>query len=645
MIEKGLSSLKPAWTAAACWLGALLLVATLLPWPAEPVDHVVSRSWAISSDGHPPAKAGAAWVGERPMGQVLSAGYGHDTVWIRLGVDPGLSPERAGEALLLRIRPGYLDEIALFDPLAGRAPIGPVGDRYPLATQARPSTVFNLALAPGEQARDVWVRLRSQSTRMAHFEVLRENDLWRADAHTTAWGSLYLAALAMLLAWGVAQWLVRRDALAACFIALQSASWLYGASSLGFLRLFLGAGADEVLWMDRLTSAMAISATAAAFGFNALLLRDMHVPRWGHGFARACLLLFPGLLVLQALGQTLEALRLNMLLVLAGPVVFLLMALVSPRGIAGQAVKDAPFARRLGLAYFWLLLLLTVLAALPGLGLANGGRVSLYIIMLHGVVSGLLMLAMLTYRVYGLLQQRELLAAQASYNRREVLREKAFREDREKLLAMLAHEIKTPLATVRMLLGAVGLAPRAVHSAQTAVADMNGVIERCLQVGMLDDGALRVWRQPCDLAELVTRVVQAHPGHARVRLALPAVACVHSDPQLLETVLRNLVDNALKYSPADTPVQLHLLPAEDGGVELRVCNTVGLAGKPDPDQVFTKYYRHAQSRRWTGSGLGLYLVSGLAQTLGGRLRYRDEGPSVAFVLSLPPGAGQEAVCG
>lgn len=636
--------LRAAWGITAWLLCVVLLAVGVLLWPAGPLDHVVSRSWALAAGDHPPAPAGAPLAGEQPMGAVLSAGYGRDTVWVRLTVDPGLSPDRAGEALVLRIRPGYLDDIVLFDPLAGSSPIGPVGDHHPLAAQARPSTVFNLALAPGEQPREIWVRLRSQSTRLAHFEVLREHDLWRADARSTAWGALYLAALAMLLVWGVAQMLVRRDALAASFIALQAASLAYGASSLGFLRLFAGVG-DDVLWIDRLTSVMAIVATGAGFIFNALLLREMQVPRWGRRLARACLLLFPVLLALQAMGGTLQALRLNMLLVLVGPVLFLLMALAAPRGIAGQSVSDAPAARRLGLAYFWLLLLLTVLAALPGLGLVDGGLISLYIIMLHGVVSGLLMLAMLTYRVYGLLQQRELLAAEAGYNRREVQREKAFRQDREKLLAMLAHELKTPLATVRMLLGTLGLAPRALRSAQTAVADMNAVIERCLQVGQLDEGALRVASQPCDLAALATRVVQAHPAQERVVLALPVPTCVHSDPQLLETVLRNLVDNAVKYSPPDTAVHLDLQAAGGDGVQLTVRNTVGPAGKPDPAKVFTKYYRHAQARRWTGSGLGLYLVNGLVQTLGGRLRYVDEGLGIAFALWLPLGSEKESVCG
>ena len=135
------------------------------------------------------------------------------------------------------------------------------------------------------------------------------------------------------------------------------------------------------------------------------------------------------------------------------------------------------------------------------------------------------------------------------------------------------------------------------------------------------------------------------PYSARVVLALPVPTCVHSDPQLLETVLRNLVDNAVKYSPPDTAVHLDLQAAGGDGVQLTVRNTVGPAGKPDPAKVFTKYYRHAQARRWTGSGLGLYLVNGLVQTLGGRLRYVDEGLGIAFALWLPLGSEKESVCG
>jgi signal transduction histidine kinase len=251
------------------------------------------------------------------------------------------------------------------------------------------------------------------------------------------------------------------------------------------------------------------------------------------------------------------------------------------------------------------------------------------------------MLAMLLYRIFRLLQQRELLAAEAAFGRRRVQQEQAFRHDRERLLAMLAHELKTPLSTIRMLLATLGLSTRAQVSAQTAVRDMNNVIERCLQVGQLDDGAMQVNWQPVHLGELARNVVASCSAASRVQLALAPgadpseVPCVVSDPHLLEIVLRNLLDNALKYSPEGSVVTLALSDAGRGQVALAVGNYVGLAGKPDPEKVFSKYYRHGQAKRWTGSGLGLYLVHGLVGNLGGKMIYHDRGARVGFQVSLP----------
>lgn len=77
--------------------------------------------------------------------------------------------------------------------------------------------------------------------------------------------------------------------------------------------------------------------------------------------------------------------------------------------------------------------------------------------------------------------------------------------------------------------------------------------------------------------------------------------------------------------------------ARDGrsGVEIRVTNEPGEAGWPDPDRVFRKYYRSPGARRGSGSGLGLYLVAGLARMLGGAAEYRPTSAQVQFVVWLP----------
>lgn len=603
---------------------------------AEPVDHVVGR---FRLDTQDPAYD-LARLQQTPAAafdKILAAGYGKEPVWVRLRVDPGLSAGRRGERLLLRVRPGYLDEVVLFDPASASQPTGITGDRHPLAWQGRPSTVFNLALAPSEVPRDLWVRLTSETTRAAHFEVVRENDLVAMDARTTLWSGVYLACLAIFAFWGGAQLLVRRDGMTMAFLGFQLSSLGYGVCVLGFVRL-LGDGVVSAETVNLTTGLMVLVAVFSSLTFSTVLLREMRAPPWGLCAMVLVLLAYPLLMILLLAGWASAALRINMIIILLAPLLAFVVACFSQGGIGGVLRVDSPSERWLGLGYFTTSMLLTLAAAMPGLGLIEGTEINLHIIMLHGIASGFLMLAMLLYRIYRLLQQRELLAAEAEFSRRRIQQEQAFSRDRERLLAMLAHELKTPLATIRMLLGTLGLNTKGLGSAQSAVQDMNNVIERCLQVGQLDEGALKIHRQRCDLGAIARRAVAAVSEQNRVRLDLsPQLPSIDSDPQLLEIVLRNLLDNAIKYSPAGSVVELLVSPAKTSlsRAAVSVRNEVGNTGKPDPDKVFSKYYRHRQAQRRTGSGLGLYLVHGLVTNLGGQLTYHDEGERVSFRADFP----------
>lgn len=604
-----------------------------------PVDHLVARHVLETDDPtYDPARLDAAV--QHPFRKILTAGYGPTPVWVRLRVDPGLSADRRSERLLLRIRPGYLDEVLLFDPASPSQPTGITGDRHPMSWQALPSTVFNVALAPSEQARDVWVRVTSETARTAHFEVVRESDLLLLDARTMMWSAVYLACLAIFACWGGAQLFLRRDWLTITFLGFQLASLVYGAFVLGMVRL-LGDSVSASTTTDQLTSLMVLVAVFMSLSFNTVLLREMLAPRWGLRAMVAGMCLYPGLLLLMLSGQVSSALQINMIVVLVAPVLAMGVALASRAGIGGVLHAESPSARWFGLAYFLVSMLLTMAAAVPGLGLLEGTEITLHIIMLHGVATGFLMLAMLVYRIFRLLQQRELLAAEAAFAQRRVQQEQSFRLDRERLLAMLAHELKTPLATIRMLLATLGLSTRAQVSAQSAVRDMNNVIERCLQAGQLDDGALQVNWRPVQLDDLARQVVSSCSAASRVQLDWAGggdptnPSCVISDPHLLEIVLRNLLDNALKYSPDGSAVALSVSATARDPVVLTVVSDVGPAGKPDPEKVFSKYYRHGNAQRWTGSGLGLYLVHGLVGNLGGSMAYTDHGTRLSFTVRLP----------
>jgi signal transduction histidine kinase len=241
--------------------------------------------------------------------------------------------------------------------------------------------------------------------------------------------------------------------------------------------------------------------------------------------------------------------------------------------------------------------------------------------------------------------RRQVAARQARARRREqraVLEtERASKEAQSRFLAMLTHELRTPLSVLRLCLGQIAGTGRLRDHAENAVEQIDSVIDRCDLACRFDDGRLEMSKEPCCLHELVTDLITQSGAGGRIVLDVPEERAVilQTDPVLLRTILDNLIGNALKYSPAPGPVNVSVLPQpQDGrhGIRLRVENPVsGPAMRPDPEQVFTKYYRATQAQRSTGSGLGLYIVRGLSMMLGGSARYLSDQPNVVFEVWIP----------
>jgi K+-sensing histidine kinase KdpD len=201
---------------------------------------------------------------------------------------------------------------------------------------------------------------------------------------------------------------------------------------------------------------------------------------------------------------------------------------------------------------------------------------------------------------------------------------------------MLAHEIKTPLAPMHLRLDGQSKNGREIRQ---AMRDMNDVIDRCMQTLQLGDGQLTLRMQRADLVDLVRDAVPVCSQPERVRVHLPPSLPLETDPQLLFIVLSNLLENACKYSAPETSIELHCSVAEGGLLapvaRLELSNLPGQSGWPDAQCIFDKYYRAPRAKRQSGTGLGLYLVQSLTQTLGGRIAYQPDDQVIRFVLTLP----------
>jgi two-component system, OmpR family, sensor histidine kinase KdpD len=162
---------------------------------------------------------------------------------------------------------------------------------------------------------------------------------------------------------------------------------------------------------------------------------------------------------------------------------------------------------------------------------------------------------------------------------------------------------------------------------------------------------LQVVQEPCEVQDLAGAALAQLPGPAAAALSshplvidLPAgLPLVQVDFALITRVLVNLIDNALKYSPADGPVELRACVA-DGQMEIEVADR-GLGVPPeDLERIFDKFYRvqptgtkragAAEGR--SGTGLGLAIVRGIAEAHGGRIQAENRpGGGTLFHLMLP----------
>jgi len=208
-------------------------------------------------------------------------------------------------------------------------------------------------------------------------------------------------------------------------------------------------------------------------------------------------------------------------------------------------------------------------------------------------------------------------------------------ESERRFTADAAHELRTPLAAARIQAQVALLSPNAENRNHALAQMMAGLdratrlVEQMLRLARLDPLAQLQQPQSLNLAELAQRVaagVQDAQPHARIRLELADdVPPIQGDADLLEVALRNLVDNAIRYSPEGSEVAV-VLQTTDGARVLSVRDNGPGVPPEELPRLMERFYRGA-SVTAEGSGLGLTIVGRIAELHAARLELanRDEG--------------------
>jgi len=217
----------------------------------------------------------------------------------------------------------------------------------------------------------------------------------------------------------------------------------------------------------------------------------------------------------------------------------------------------------------------------------------------------------------------------ASFNESAARIEKLVSAHRS-LLANASHELRSPLARIRLGVELLSTAPAPQRQAELArdIAELDHLIDEILLASRLEGGAAPAL-EPVDL----TAVVAEECAYLDVPLQAETII-VDGNARLLHRLVRNLLENAARYGGSDVEAVLHAVPT---GVELDVLDRGPGVRASDRERVFEPFYRAAGASEASGGvGLGLSLVRQIARQHGGDVHClpRDGGGSI-FRLTLP----------
>ena len=240
-----------------------------------------------------------------------------------------------------------------------------------------------------------------------------------------------------------------------------------------------------------------------------------------------------------------------------------------------------------------------------------------------------------------------------------LLREVRLNERQSNFVSAVTHELKTPVASLRLYLDTLTLRADTLSTDQrddfykTMRADLdrlNGTINSVLNAGLYADRAV-INPPVIDLAKLVQHAcaltrTRNQLAESAVSYSGPSNLLLKGDSTALETAVLNLLDNAVKYSADQVVVKVKLVEEENGFARLSVADRGVGMNRAHLRFIFNRFYRIGSEvrRSRTGTGLGLFIVKSVVKAHGGTVRAESEGEGrgTTFTVHLPRVVKMEA---
>ena len=231
------------------------------------------------------------------------------------------------------------------------------------------------------------------------------------------------------------------------------------------------------------------------------------------------------------------------------------------------------------------------------------------------------------------------------------LRLQTSQKSQREFVANVSHELKTPLTSVQgfaqAILDGTANTPEAQKQAAQIIYDessrMHRMVLDLLDLARLDAGTIDLQRSAVDLTTLLNSIAekfgpQARVANVTIQVETTALPVISGDGDRLAQVFTNLVDNALRFTPAGGRINLRARQIA-GGVQVEVAdNGTGIPGEALP-YIFDRFYQADLSRpggKHHGAGLGLAIVKEIVKAHGGKISVRSEpGLGSTFIITLP----------
>jgi signal transduction histidine kinase len=219
-------------------------------------------------------------------------------------------------------------------------------------------------------------------------------------------------------------------------------------------------------------------------------------------------------------------------------------------------------------------------------------------------------------------------------------------EARRQMVAAVSHDLRTPLASLRLLVEAIddGVATgetreRYLREMRPQVEALTTLIDDLFELSRIEAGEISWAMDRIELRGLIGDTVAAMRAAAEARgvtltAELPAAEVVaRANAEKVQRVLLNLIQNAIRHTPADGSVTVRARPAP-GGVEVEVADDGEGIPPGDGERVFEAFYRGDEARSEDGAGLGLAISRAIVEAHGGRIWLEDATPGTRVHFTL-----------